>query len=421
MPNNLNDNNTVTIEKLVYEGHGLGRLESGQVVLVPWSVPEDTLNIEHASKKPFATIQDIIQKSPNRIEPQCSVFGDCGGCHWQNMTYDTQLKAKENIVIETLERVGKIKQPPVLPIIGSNKPFEYRNHVVWHWDGSELGYYAYQSNNVIAFTQCHLVPEAINNIYKQLPAILNSINTALEVDIKWSTQNEILLTFMGEEEPKEYYIQKLTAENPNITGICYQNETLEEVLFGTPYITEIINGNAFQISAGSFFQVNNTAVEQLVNTLEQWLKDATGKTMLDAYAGVGLFSIMLNKHFTEITAVESAYSSFNDALNNIQSDKLNPIYYINQEIEDYLLQNDTHWDISIVDPPRGGCSPSVLNSLNARTNDKILYVSCNPTTLARDLKHLLAVGNWKIEAIQPFDFFPQTYHIETAVLLNKIV
>ena len=413
---------TVTIEKLVYEGYGLGRLEDGQVVLIPFTAPEDKLMINLATKKPFANIESIQQHSPYRQQPYCSVFEECGGCHWQHIIDKAQADAKQHIVNETLERVGKIRQPPVLPIITGDTVFEYRNHVVWHWDGQQLGYYRHHSNNIISFDQCYLIPKPINHMYHQLTDLLskNPPSMSFDIDIKWSRLDEILLTIIAETKPDDAFFNTLAKQVPTLTGICFQQDSNTiEIIFGQSFIREVIGDYSLQVSAGSFFQSNTNAAEKMINLLSQWLKSNKHQTLLDAYAGVGLFSITLNNLFKEITAVEFSQTSVQDAQTNITANTIKNMTYHQEDVEHFLNQAQQQWHTAIVDPPRSGCSPMVLNRLNEKVTDSLIYISCNPTTLARDLKHLLASEQWKIIAVQPFDFFPQTYHVETAVFLQR--
>lgn len=444
----------LTIEKLVYGGSGLGRLPEGEVLFVPWSVPGDHLTIERqlgSVKPPQGRIIDIKQAGLDRVTPQCSVFGKCGGCHWQQLTPSTQREWKRKIVEESLIRIGKLNALTVQETLGSDETaWTYRNRAQWEIEpaaiaepplqesdsgspvrlvpsGHLLGYHASQSHDVIEFDTCHIIPESLNQLalwvrrfIKENPGIASGL---LRMEASINQTGQILLVCEGEKtsELLDRFVSSVHQAFPMIVGITHRDSSHKQappvLLWGQSFLTEILLNQTFQVSADSFFQTNADGSRHLLSVLDREMM-AEPESLLDLFAGVGVFAIHFKDRAKRILAIESAASAVADAKENLVSNQAEHIEIRQGDARGVLGQLKEKFDVAIIDPPRAGCQPEVLYWLARNIQKQLLYVSCNPTTLARDLKSLTAQG-WNVETVQPIDMFPQTYHIETVVSLTR--
>lgn len=424
----------VTVEKLVYGGEGLARLESGEVVFIPWSAPGDELNIQTIAGKPLrGSIQRILSASPNRVEARCQVFTRCGGCNWQHLNGDTQRDWKTRIVQESLQRIGKLPADTVvLPTIGSDaSAWEYRNRAQWDVDahgpnGPKLGYHAAGSSEIVEFDHCPIIPEgmnaialAIRGLLRQKPALASGLK---RIEAVRNQQGQALIILESvNRKATETLAHALSGTIENLTGVSYRNHFKPNAplvsLLGQNHLAETLRDKNYRISAGSFFQTNLHGANQLLEILEKAI-NPEASTMLDLYAGVGVFALHFASRMSRVLAIESAPSAIEDARENLKLNQAKNIELQRGDARLALQSLKENFDVAIVDPPRAGCSPDVLNWLNQRLQQQLLYVSCNPTTLARDLKTLVASG-WKVDFVQPVDMFPQTYHIECVAKLSR--
>lgn len=426
----------IKIEKLVYGGDGLGRLASGEVIFVPWSAPGDQLKVQRlpqtskSAKIVKGQIEEIIEPAPERVEPKCSVFGQCGGCQWQHITPAAQRDWKRQIVQESLTRLGKLPDVPVLETLGDDgHSWNFRNRVQWEVQRDpqtstyQLGYFKAQSHDVIAFDTCWIIPDSLNKlanwIQQQLQQQPKAGKLIKRIEVMQNANEQLLLSVHGDLSSE--LLHPLVQAFPQIVGIVLldpeQKFATPHVLWGEDHLAETISGRDYTVSAGSFFQTNRHATELILNILAQWMiSDA--ETLLDLYAGVGLFSIHFHEKFKRVLAVESADSAIKDGEENCQRQGITNIQWLSGDAVKVLNATKEKLDLAIIDPPRAGCSPAVLTWLNEHITRQLLYVSCDPTTLARDLKTLVAAG-WRIDAVQPIDMFPQTYHVETIVNLVR--
>jgi 23S rRNA (uracil1939-C5)-methyltransferase len=429
----------LTIEKLIYGGDGLGRLPEGEVLFVPWSAPGDQLEVSRqvGSKPPKAIISNVMSPSQDRTQPPCSVFGRCGGCQWQHITPSAQRHWKREIVVESLQRIGKLSNINVLETIGSDEAaWHYRNRAQWEIEpvtqelaasiSHHLGYHAAQSHDVIEFDHCHIIPDALNTLalhlrqtLKQQPKLASGL---LRIEAMINQAGEILLQIEGEASPRlQAMAEHLREVFPHIIGITGRNQgqksEIPQVLIGQPHLMETLGGHNFQISAGNFFQTNIRGAEAILQTLDDWLLPETS-SLLDVYAGVGVFAIHFHQRVPRIVAVESSAIAMADAKKNCSLNQAESIVLKTGDARLQLQRMQDTFDAAIIDPPRAGCQQEVLNWLSKHVRKQLLYVSCNPTTLARDLKTLTDQG-WKLQAVQPIDMFPQTYHIECVANLTR--
>lgn len=420
----------VTLEKLVYEGDALGRLSSGQVVFVPWAASGDTVKIrltDNTKRVLHGEIQEIIQPSPHRTTPKCTVFGQCGGCQWQHITLEEQRRWKQSIVGESLQRIGKLPGIHVNDIIGSPEAlsWQYRNKVEWviarEDDEPALGYSRFRTNEVVSFDTCWLVPEQLGELAIFLRQNRTLFHGVERVQVRISPDERLLLTFIGQKSDLHDLSLLTTAlleQFPNIIGINLHHGSTRSVLWGVPYLIEDLGPQQFQVSSGSFFQVNRPVTIQLLHYLESLLPERI-PSLLDLYAGVGLFAIWFHRRASNVLALEGSPDAVEDAHVNMTLNGADNIQWIQGDVQHQLKNIKETFDVALVDPPRNGCHQEVIHWLNEHVTGQIVYISCNPATLARDLGTLCGAG-WKIESVQPFDMFPQTYHVETVVSLKRI-
>ncbi len=429
----LSKTETVTIEKLVYEGDGLGHLPSGEVIFVPWTAPGDDIeveNIQHQKRLATGKLTKIIQPGPGRISPPCEVFTTCGGCQWQHIKLSEQRLWKQKIVVESFQRLGRLPDVQVNPIQGSDEPasWHYRNKVQWvvieGREGYQLGYQQFRSHDKVAFQSCWIIPERFNQLAHWLMDDAQDILAkAYRIQVRKNHADQILLTFFLEDPSDPTAIESflkpiepLTEAFPEIVGVISIQNQQESILFGQESLQETLDDIIFPVSSQSFFQVNPEVTRMLLDFVGQWLPDRMG-SLMDLYAGIGLFSLSFHQRAETLYAIESDPHALANAEEALALNDVHNIQLLRGDTEAVLQTFTEPVDMAVVDPPRNGCPQGVLNWISQNVSQRLIYVSCNPATLARDVARLVALG-WQIEAVQPFDMFPQTYHIETVTVLK---
>jgi 23S rRNA (uracil1939-C5)-methyltransferase len=370
---------TLTIEKLVYGGEGLARLE-GKVVLVPYVLPGEIVRAETERAKNDlwrGRLMEVLQPSPSRVAPGCPYFQRCGGCQYQHIDYPAQLEQKREILREALQRVGKIEFAGEIGIV-SGEPWQYRNRIQLHIEGGKIGYFGQGSRDLCAIDHCPIASPKLNETIGKIDA--PQASTAVEF-------------FTDETEVQVNVLDRVPRSALT---------TLASLGVTTP-----IDYNGFQVSRNSFFQVNRFLIDRLV---ECAVAGAKGEWAVDLYSGVGLFSVKLAERFGKVTAVESSSSSLRDLTQNFKQ------AIVNANVEDYLAGLEETPDFILADPPRAGLGKLVVKELARIRAPRLTIVSCDPATLARDLQGLIA-ENYRIEKITLIDLFPQTFHLETVVEL----
>ncbi len=394
---------TVTIEKLVYGGDGLGRIE-GQVVLAPFVLPGERVTLNTARVKAGllrGSSPEILEPSLERVQPRCEYFGTCGGCQYQHASYEYQLLQKVDILRETLKRLSGISFDGDIPVI-SGDPWLYRNRVQLHFADRQSGFHKQGSHDLCAIDHCHIsapvLVEAINHIRKAVkrpewPAFLRSLEL-------FTNGNELQLNVLESARPVagrffEWCASFLPPLVPGAIGYAAA-------------------GFTFRISGGSFFQVNRFLIDALA---EEVVSYSSGEYAVDLYAGVGLFSLPLGKRFRRIQAVERSGSAFRDLEFNLQQSQTT-IEPVKDSAESFLAGvGQDKPDLLVVDPPRAGLGPEATAAVLRFKPTRLTIVSCDPATLARDARQLLE--EYRICRLVLVDLFPQTYHFETVLHLER--
>jgi 23S rRNA (uracil1939-C5)-methyltransferase len=396
----------VNLTTLVYGGEVLGRLPDGRAVFVPFGLPGEIVRIRLVDeRRGFARAEliEILAPSPERVKPLCRHFGACGGCHYQHLPYAAQLKAKSLILQDQLERIGKLENIPIQPIVPSPEAFYYRNHIQFHLtqDG-KLGFHFMRSQDVIAIQECHLPEETINTIWPQLE--FEPLEDLERIGLRAGLDDVQLILESSDIQAPEMSVEELTM------SVVHLSPAGPLVMAGSEAVFIEVAGRPFRVSAGSFFQVNTAMAEKMVDHLLENLNLHKDMIVLDVYCGVGLFSAFLAPRVGQLVGIESAPSAADDFVENL--DEFENVTLYEAAAEDVLPVLDLHPDIILVDPPRSGLEPRALDGLLGLKPPILVYVSCDPATLGRDAKRLVTAG-YSLLKITPFDLFPQTYHIES--------
>jgi len=378
---------TLTIEKLVYGGEGLARLE-GKVVLVPYVAPGEAVraDIQQVKKDLFrGRLLNIVSPSSSRITPHCPYFFRCGGCQYQHLDYSTQLEEKRSILRDVLRRVGKLECGEINLI--SNEPWQYRNRIQLHFDRGSVGYFEHGSRRLCAIDHCPIASPGLNQAISTIQARLPELQP-FTAPVELFTNETDVQVNITDHLPRGAFsmIQSIGASAP-------------------------IEYAGFRVSRNSFFQVNRFLINDLVDCA---IGGEQGQIALDLYAGVGLFARRLADQFKQVTAVESGQSAFRDLDHNLGQ----RVSLQQAAVENYLATLEARPDFILADPPRTGLGKQVVQQLIRIASPQLVIVSCDPATLARDLQGLVA-GGYHVARMTLVDLFPQTSHLETVVLLNR--
>jgi 23S rRNA (uracil1939-C5)-methyltransferase len=393
----------VTIEKLIYGGDGLARLD-GQVALVPFVLPGERAMVQVVEWKSGlmrGKLVEVREASADRVAPPCPYFTHCGGCHYQHAGYEAQLRLKRDILAETLRRVGKIEVPAEIRVVAA-EPLHYRNRVQLHIRGTQIGYLEAHSNRLSPIEQCPISSPRINEAITTLREMLR--------DARWPRFVESIEVFSDETQVQ---LNVLDTERPVARRFFeWCAEKLPGLVPGA--LDYGAAGEVYRVSGGSFFQVNRHLIDRMA---ELAISDAQGETALDLYAGVGLFSLPLGKRFGRVTAVESGSAAIRDLQFN--AERAGVAMDARQSSVDACLESLTATpDFVLADPPRSGLGKTVAAHLARLAPPRLTIVACDPATLARDLAGLVNSG-YRIDGMTMVDLFPQTFHIEAIVQLKR--
>ncbi len=442
------------IEKLVYGAEGIAKFND-IAVFVPDTAPADKIRAEIISvKKNYARgiLKEIIEPSPQRVKPFCALANTCGGCQWQHINYQEQLIAKKKIVEETLDKIAGIKIP-VNDTLESPQTKEYRCKVQFPVSRTKVskrflaGYYKKGTHDIINIKHCPVQPGIIDEVTaflreKARELHLSAYNEKTKKGLvrhfvyRYSATNKnFILTIVinsGKIPENIITLCKLVKEkfhraegvgvNFNTSGSNVILGDKSRLIEGNNSVTETLDGKVFRISRDAFFQVNPSAAAQMFKEVRKIVSERiTAPEVLDVYAGSGGFSVFLSDLAKHITAVESSESSVEDGLANISRNNISNITYIKDNADiaiPGLASESKKFDVTILDPPRKGCSEEVLKGVMELTDKFLVYVSCNPATLARDMKVLSE--KFRVKLVQPVDMFCHTYHVETILLAERI-
>lgn len=400
----------ITLTDMAYGGDAVGK-HQGRIVFVPLGLPGEVVTVTlvetHASYA-RGRLLDVEFPSRQRVAAPCPAFGRCGGCQWQHMRYAEQLRLKRYILRNALERIGGEASPAVQPMLGMQDPWQYRNHVHLRIDDrGQPGYYALHSHEIIATDHCpiaHPLLETMWDAHQQCHLAAEEL--ILRAGLYTGERMAIVRGRQG----------IARAEMPKVGFNClYLGPSgRPKTVWGRDYIAEQVGNHRLRISAESFFQNNTVQAERLVESVASLLHLQPGESLLDAYCGVGLFGIGVTDASNPLYGIESSVAAVRDARVNADHGT-----FLRGDVNRVLREHKLRVDAIVLDPPRGGCSPETIGALADCGASRIVYVSCDPATLARDVARFREYGYALIQA-QPIDLFPQTYHIETVALLNRV-
>lgn len=404
---------TLSLTDMAYGGEAVGRFE-GKAVFVPYAIPGEVVRVEVVSDKgrfARARLLDIVTPSPHRVLPPCPHFGVCGGCHWQHVEYQAQLDYKRSIVLSQLQRIAGLADAQVRPMVGMDNPWYYRNHVQLSVskDGG-LGFMAASSHRVVPIERCLLMHALLAELYDSLDIELPGLRR-LTLRAGVNTGERMIILEMEDDQPPEVEVDL------PISFILLLLDGTPVTLLGSSYIHERLAGRMYRLSAPSFFQVNTQQAEMLVSVVRTYLNATADNTILDAYCGVGTFALELAKTASQVVGIESGAAALADAAANaVGTDN---VRFVHGPVAESLNLLDLRGPLAVLDPPREGVGQEVVAALARLAVQRIVYVSCDPATLARDVKGMLAAG-YTLREVQPVDMFPQTYHIESVALLDRL-
>ncbi|SHH19685.1 23S rRNA m(5)U-1939 methyltransferase [Caloranaerobacter azorensis DSM 13643] len=447
----LNEIYEVKIEDINHKGQGVAKIE-GFTVFIDGGLPGDKCKVKLVNiKKNYGVgeIVSIIEPSTKRVIPKCKISYACGGCQIQGLDYQEQLKIKTNKVKNDIKKIGHLEDVLIHDTLGMDNPYRYRNKAQFPVGRRNkkiaIGFYKRGSHEIVDTNSCIIQHEVNDKVIKLIKAYMKTYNikpydektgTGLIRHILTKTAFKtgdvmVVIITNGEKLPyKDKLIEILKSNITNLKSVIQNINTKKtnvilgdktNVLFGTKKIIDYIGDLKFNISAKSFFQVNPVQTEVLYNKALEYAKLEGNEIVFDLYCGIGTISLFLAQKAKKVYGIEVVKEAIVDAMENARINGIENVEFYEgtaEEIFPKLYNHGIKADVVVVDPPRKGCDKKVLDTIVKMSPKRVVYVSCNPSTLARDLKYLDEKGYKTIE-IQPVDMFPHTMHIETVVLIEK--
>jgi 23S rRNA (uracil1939-C5)-methyltransferase len=438
---------TLTIDALGIHGEGIGR-HNGYTIFVPGALPGETVSVELVDRQRrygHGKLLAILTPSPSRVEPPCPLFGKCGGCQLMHLGYSGQLQVKRQRVVDALQRIGHFENLHVEPCTPSPQPLAYRNKIQLPVrstpDGIALGLYAVSSHELVPILSCEIHCTIGQSVYETVRELVigsgikpydppSRKGVLRHLLIKSAVHTgEVLVILVATTGEKAQFIplaEKILKHCPAVKGVILNTNTASgnvilgstyRILAGREYILERLGELVFKVSPASFFQVNPQQAVQLYSKAVEIAGLSGSERVLDAFCGVGTLSLFFARHVHSVVGVECISEAIADAKDNGRLNAIENVSFVCDSSENFIKTLKAI-DLAILNPPRKGCDPSLLEALQQLAPKTILYISCDPATLARDLA-LLCGGRYAVAAVHPFDMFPQTAHVETLVKLER--
>ncbi len=447
-----NDIVKLKITSATAEGSGVGKTEDNIVVFVPMTAIGDEIEARILKVKKtyaFGKIEKIITPSSARISPDCPNFSKCGGCVWRHISYDEELKIKSQKVRDAVERIGGISTE-FRPIIGSERVNRYRNKAQLpigrdREGGAVLGFYAFHSHRIIDCDDCALQPEIFKTVMDVTRDFIERTNTDIYDESTGKGRlrhlyirlgevtNELMVCYVvnGNGLKQEDMLVKMLRESlPNLKTVVFNSNrektnvilgNKNRVAYGKGYITDVLCRLKFKISPFSFWQVNRAQAEKLYSKAKEYAKLSGDEVLLDLYCGTGTIGLTMAQDCKQLVGVEIVEDAVNDAKANAEANEINNARFICADAPtaaEQLRKEGTAPDVVILDPPRKGCGEELVKTIRKMNPKRVVYVSCDPATLARDLKYFSENG-YITHEVTPCDMFPRTAHCESVALLTK--
>lgn len=447
-----NDIVKIKITSATAEGSGVGKTEDNIVVFVPMTAIGDEIEARILKVKKtyaFGKIEKIITPSAARISPDCPNFSKCGGCVWRHISYDEELKIKSQKVKDAVERIGGISTE-FRPIIGSDRVNRYRNKAQLpvgkdKEGGAVIGFYAFHSHRIIDCDDCALQPEIFKTVMDVTRDFIERTNTDIYDESTGKGRlrhlyirlgevtNELMVCYVvnGNGLKQEDMLVKMLRESlPNLKTVVFNSNrektnvilgNKNRVAYGKGYITDVLCRLKFKISPFSFWQVNRAQAEKLYSKAKEYAKLSGDEVLLDLYCGTGTIGLTMAQDCKQLVGVEIVEDAVNDAKANAEANEINNARFICADAPtaaEQLRKEGTAPDVVILDPPRKGCGEELVKTIRKMNPKRVVYVSCDPATLARDLKYFSENG-YITHEVTPCDMFPRTAHCESVALLTK--
>ncbi len=405
---------TMRVDAMAHGGEAIGR-HNGRAIFVPYTIPGELVRVEITEdhdRYARARLLEVVESSPVRVDPPCPFFGQdkCGGCQWQHIDTAVQPRLKGLVTMDQLSRVGRITDPPVFEPIPDPVGWEYRNHALFRVNPEgRLGFLSARSHEVYPVTDCLIIHPLLSSLFQSLDMTYPELEW-LEMRVGTATEDLMVLLQAKEEESP-----RLEVDFP-VSIVQIRHDDAVAPLVGLDYVIERIHERDFRISATSFFQVNSVQAAQLINVAMGALDLQGREHVLDAYCGVGLFTAFIAPEAASVTGIEANPPAIMDADYNLAD--FDNLDLFEGAVEEVLPELDETFDAVLIDPPRTGLAPEVIDAIAGKAPSRVVYVSCDPATLARDALRLTRHG-YTLSWVQPVDLFPQTYHIENVALFER--
>jgi 23S rRNA (uracil1939-C5)-methyltransferase len=420
----MNEPVELVIEKLVHGGQGLGRMPEGHAVFVSGVLPGERVLVEIARKRKGvfqARLREVLSPSPDRTDPPCQGEKECTGATWPHIAYPAQLRFKTEILIDTLKRIGGLAPEHLLPVLPSPKTSHYRlrtQFTVRSGAGKQrIGFFRPGSYELVEVESAFLLHPVISRILTALRGMADRLPALTEIHVNASPAHEAHVLFFTDQESYPdmgWVLPALQSMAPEVKGVSGFARKKNVFSFGRKSLTLEVEGLTLQVTEGNFFQVNWDQNRNMVRTVLDFVDLRGDETVLDLYCGIGNFALPLAKKAKMVVGVESGYAAIEDAKENAARNGIENTEFIADDLQKglkTLIQRKLRADVIVLDPPRAGATLKTLERILAFVPNKIVYVSCNPATLARDLKFFALFG-FRLDRLRPIDMFPYTYHIE---------
>lgn len=397
---------------IAHGGDAVARHE-GRVVFVPYLIPGEEAFVEIVEEKANylrAWPVEVVSPSPDRVEPLCLHFGVCGGCHWQHISYQRQLDLRQEVLQSQLARIAHLPDATIRPPLPADQPWYYRNNVQLHLDQEgQLGFIRARGHEVLPISECHIMHPLVWDMWSALEIEFPGLER-ITLRASTTSREQLVVLESGTED-----IPEVEVDLP-VSCVSLLPDGTPVTFVGAPHITETIRGRPLRVSANSFFQVNTRQTERLVSIVEQYAEPQGNEFLLDLYCGVGTLGLGLADKVATVVGIDSSNSAIEDAKFNSQH--MENVQFLQGRVEESIYNVKEKVDLVLLDPPRHGVSKKTLDAIMERAPAKVIYVSCDPATLARDLGTMIQSGYDLVE-LQPVDMFPQTYHVEAVALLRS--
>jgi 23S rRNA (uracil1939-C5)-methyltransferase len=419
----------VLIESVAFKGYGVARIH-GKVVFIPYTATGDRGWIEILEEKKnysVGRLVQIVEPSPWRVNPPCPYFGSCGGCQWQHIDYSAHGELKKEILRESLKRLGKLKEIPLISVAPSPQSYDYRVRVQLKVKGKSMGYYQEGSHRIVDIECCPISHPLVNQIIRNLrdESVPSWPIEEIEINVSPTERRGTLLFHpLSFDQRREDFLKQFLQNHPILQGIAIARKDGLK-LFGDPHLNFTIPWDqgkekrslTFRISLGSFSQVNLEQNQRLIQSVLQFSEGNKGERVLDLYAGAGNLTLPLALGAKEVFGIEENKWAVEDSRFNAEKNGIKNVRFIRGKVEEVLKNSTRKPDLIVLDPPRTGCK-AILDQVVRLTPQKIVYVSCEPTTFSRDLR-LFSDRGYSLQRLSLIDMFPQTYHMEVIGLLQQ--